>query len=142
VFGKNHVTASVCHQKLRPTTVAELKIGDIIYTTNKLGQRVEAPIINKDSVKVTADHQLIDIILEDGRRIKCTPDHPNRDYSLMSSLRIGHYLEGSEIIEISYENYTQPYTFDILPAGETGIYWANGIRLGSTLFVEQLSANK
>jgi hypothetical protein len=32
--------------------------------------------------------------------------------------------------------YTGEYTYDILPAGETGIYWANGIPLKSTLFLK------
>lgn len=121
--------------------VSDLKIGDIIYTTNKEGQRIEAPIINKDSVKVAFNHLLINILLEDGRRIKCTPEHPNADYSLLSSLKTGNLLDGSKVIEIHFEHYTQPYTFDILPAGETGVYWASGIRLGSTLFPEQLSIN-
>jgi hypothetical protein len=30
--------------------------------------------------------------------------------------------------------YDGGQTFDLLPAGGTGIYWANGIELGSTLF--------
>ena len=29
--------------------------------------------------------------------------------------------------------YTGHATFDLLPAGDTGFYWANGILIGSTL---------
>jgi hypothetical protein len=30
--------------------------------------------------------------------------------------------------------FSEEFTYDILPAGETGGYWANGIPLESTLF--------
>src|SRR3989442_783087 len=29
--------------------------------------------------------------------------------------------------------HAQPYTYDLLPSGDTGFYWANGILVGSTL---------
>jgi hypothetical protein len=29
--------------------------------------------------------------------------------------------------------YAEPETYDVLPAGATGCYWANGILVGSTL---------
>jgi hypothetical protein len=29
--------------------------------------------------------------------------------------------------------YGLPFTFDLLPSGPSGLYWANGVLLGSTL---------
>jgi len=33
----------------------------------------------------------------------------------------------------SFGRYAGEKTYDLLPAGDTGVYWANGILLGSTL---------
>lgn len=30
-------------------------------------------------------------------------------------------------------SYSNGYTYDVLPSGDTGLYWANGILIGSTL---------
>jgi hypothetical protein len=41
--------------------------------------------------------------------------------------------DGATIASIGWTPSTAPATYDILPAGPTGTYWANGILVGSTL---------
>jgi len=41
--------------------------------------------------------------------------------------------DGATIASIGWVQSTAPATYDLLPAGTTGDYWANGILIGSTL---------
>jgi hypothetical protein len=51
----------------------------------------------------------------------------------MGDLVAGEYLDGALITKVEIVSSDQPATYDILPAGDTGYYWANGILIGSTL---------
>jgi hypothetical protein len=42
-------------------------------------------------------------------------------------------IDGSRIASVERVAYSGGATYDILPAGATGAYWANGVLLGSTL---------
>jgi hypothetical protein len=42
-------------------------------------------------------------------------------------------LDGAHIASVDRVAYAGGATYDILPAGATGTYWANGVLLGSTL---------
>jgi len=37
------------------------------------------------------------------------------------------------VIKVERLGYTGTDTYDLLPSGNTGFYWANGILIGSTL---------
>jgi hypothetical protein len=47
-------------------------------------------------------------------------------------LNVGETLDGSRIVRIDRVPYVGD-TWDLLPAGPTGVYWAGSIRLKSTL---------
>lgn len=51
----------------------------------------------------------------------------------IGDLKSGDLLDGSWLVSSEAVRYGQAATYDVLPAGETGRYWANGILLGSTL---------
>jgi hypothetical protein len=46
---------------------------------------------------------------------------------------MGDSLDGGIILSAERARYTGSATYDLLPAGETGFYWANGILIASTL---------
>jgi hypothetical protein len=46
---------------------------------------------------------------------------------------LGDPVDGSGVILIENVPYSGSATYDLLPAGETGLYWADGVLLGSTL---------
>ena len=52
----------------------------------------------------------------------------------LGTLAVGDGLDGARVIGADLEPAEEECTYDILPAGETGGYWANGILLKSTLF--------
>ena len=61
-----------------------------------------------------------------------SPEHPAL-VGVVQDLRIGEAYDGSSIVKLDFVRYTGARTYDLLPAGTTGIYWAEGIPLRSTL---------
>ncbi len=51
----------------------------------------------------------------------------------MGTLIAGQQVDDAAIVSAEHVPYKGGFTYDILPAGETGFYWANGILIGSTL---------
>jgi len=116
-----------------PVRVEDLRVGDQVWTLNEAGERVNATILRVASVRVPATHQMVDVTLTDGRELWASPGHPTADGQLLGDLKVGDTVDGVRIIHIDQVPYSGTATFDILPSGDTGFYWANGILLGSTL---------
>ena len=114
-------------------SVENLRVGDPVWTMNEAGERVPAVILQAGSVKVPATHQVIHILLSDGRELWASPGHPTSDGRRLVDLNVGDVLDGASVTVIETMRYQGTATFDILPWGSTGFYWANGILLGSTL---------
>jgi hypothetical protein len=113
--------------------VADLHAGDLVWTLKGAGQRVAAPVILVTSVQVPAAHEMVHLILSDGRQLSASPGHPTVDGRSLGDLQIGDMLDGGLVTLAERVPYSQPATYDLLPAGATGWYWADGILLGSTL---------
>ncbi len=124
--------------------ISELATGDTVWTADKTGKRVAAPLVAVNKVNPGDDHQMVCIELADGRSLKATPEHPSADENRsIDQFNIGHVMDGSSVVKKYYMPYGEPHTFDILPAGETGTYWAKGVLIGSTLSAwYKLSAKK
>ena len=112
--------------------VENLRVGDPVWTMNEAGERVPAVILQAGSVKVPATHQVIHILLSDGRELWASPGHPTADRRRFVDLKAGDNLDGAIVLLVEYLRYQGTATFDILPSGGTGFYWANEILLGST----------
>ena len=106
--------------------VEELRVGDSVWTTNDAGERVSAVLLETGSVRVTASHQVIHVTLSDGRELWASPGHPTADGRALGNLKIGDPLDGAQITQFERVHYSGVFTFDILPSGRTGYYWANG----------------
>ena len=113
--------------------VQVLKVGDAVWTVDASGSRVASTLLRTSVVPVPAGHLLIHVILQDGRELWASPGHPTADGRRMGDLVAGEYLDGALITKVEIVSSDQPATYDILPAGDTGYYWANGILIGSTL---------
>jgi len=59
--------------------------------------------------------------------------HPTADGRKVGELKAGDRYDGAVVTSAALVAYTGGATFDVLPAGATGTYWANGVLLGSTL---------
>ena len=113
--------------------VEELQVGDQVWTKNAAGARVLAVILRVGSVRVPATHQVIHVILSDGRELWASPGHPTADGRILADLNLGDILDGAPVTVVERLQYQGTATFDILPSGGTGFYWANGVLLSSTL---------
>jgi len=115
------------------TPVEKLRIGDPVWSVNAMGERVSATILKVSSVAVPAGHPLVNVTLADGRKIAASPGHPTTDGRTFGEIRTGDYLDGVRVTQVDVLPSDQPATFDLLPSGPTGFYWANGVLIGSTL---------
>ena len=114
--------------------VEDLRIGDIVLTTDGSGARVSAPLVTIGSTPVPPTHRVVHLVLADGRTVNVSPGHPAADGQPVGDLAAGDRYDGAIVTSAQLVPYTGGATFDVLPAGATGMYWANGVPLGSTLF--------
>ena len=113
--------------------VETLRVGDAIWTSDATGIRSAAIIIQTGRAHVPPDHQVAHIVLSDKRELWVSLGHPTSDGRRVRDLQIGDLLDGARVTHLNQTTYDQPATYDILPSGGTGFYWANGILIGSTL---------
>ena len=75
--------------------------------------------------------------LDDGTVLEISPGHPTGDGRTFADLRADglldetHRVRASTIVPYAYQR-----TYDILPASDTGTYFAGGALVGSTLHSE------
>lgn len=115
-----------------PVLVTDLAVGDLVWTTDERGDRVASPIVETGSTVARPGHEVVRVLLADGRAVTASPGHPTADGRTIGSLGVGDELDGSKISAIERVPYSGR-TFDLLPAGPTGLYWADGVLLASTL---------
>lgn len=110
-----------------------LQPGMAVWTSNKDGERVPGVIIKTSKTPVERDHQMVQLILDDGRKLLVSPGHPTVDGRTAGDLKAYDLYDGVSIVTTERVAYDDIFTYDILPSGETGFYWANGIIMDSTL---------
>jgi hypothetical protein len=113
--------------------VQDLRVGMLAWTLDKAGLRVAQPLLQVSRTLVPSDHQVVHLVLEDGRQLWVSPGHPTSDGRHIGQLQTGDTLDGATVLSARLVPYAAPATYDLLPAGDTGFYWANGILLASTL---------
>ena len=116
-----------------PINVKELKVGMAVLTQDSSGLKQTGIIINTGKTLVPPTHMMVHVILADKRELYVSPNHPTADGRLFGELGVGDTLDGSKITSVALVPYNGTYTYDILPSGPTGFYWANGILVKSTL---------
>jgi len=113
--------------------VEEMRVGMPVWTTAHGGDRVAGVVLKVVQVLVPVGHRVMHLKLADGRELFASPAHPTADGRTLSALLPGDLLDGSRITQIEQTVYIGAATYDILPSGPSGFYWANGILVGSTL---------
>jgi len=113
--------------------VEDLKIGDVVWTQDAAGARVALPLIQIGSTPVPTTHRVVQLRLSDSRAVDVSPGHPTADGRKVGDLTAGDSYDGAVVVSAELTPYAGGATFDVLPAGATGMYWANGVLLGSTI---------
>jgi hypothetical protein len=113
--------------------VTEIKVGMLVWTASAAGARIAEPVLEIGNMVVPSGHLMVHLILADGRELLASPGHRTADGRPLGSLARGDSLDGSIVSRWELVPYAGERTYDLLPAGPTGRYWANGILLSSTL---------
>ncbi|OGM14020.1 hypothetical protein A3D84_02825 [Candidatus Woesebacteria bacterium RIFCSPHIGHO2_02_FULL_42_20] len=113
--------------------IKDVVIGTPVWTTNDTGEPVAGTVQQVSHSLVPADFRIAHILLADGKELSASSGHPLGDGRLVGQIKDSDYIAGVKVIKVESKLYNQHYTYDILPSGGTGEYWANGILLKSTL---------
>ncbi len=114
-------------------SITDLKPGMLVFSLDMNGKKVVEPIELVSKVSVPESHMLCHLSLSDGRELLVSGGHPSSNGVEINNLSPGEAFDGAEIVSNNEVPYGAGYTYDLLPAGETGCYWADGVLLGSTL---------
>jgi len=68
--------------------------------------------------------------------VTASAGHPTADGRKVGELRAGDRLDGARVVAAMMVHLDDGATYDLLPSGPTGTYWADGVLLGSTLFAD------
>jgi hypothetical protein len=104
-----------------------------VWTEGADGSQVSAQVVEVGNTQVPAGHLMVHMTLADGRELLVSPGHRTGDGRQAGVLKIGDQLDGSVVTVWELVPYSGDRTYDLLPAGPTGRYWANGILMSSTL---------
>jgi hypothetical protein len=116
-----------------PVAVRDLAPGMPVWTAGLDGTRQAGLVVRTGNVSTPFGHRFIRLALADGRSVLVTAGHPTADGRNVGDLAPGDQLDGSSVVAAETVDTDVAATYDLLPSGPTGTYWANGIRLGSTL---------
>jgi ribosomal protein S8E len=87
-----------------------------------------------------ANHYVIRVELASGAVLEISARHPTADGRTFGDLRTGEKLGGVAIANARVVPYRHEATYDILPASDSGTYFAGGVLIGSTLGGAALSS--
>lgn len=113
-------------------SVRSIHEGDAVWTSDIHGTRQIVKVLKTTKIQVK-NHQMSHIKFDDGRQVYVSPSHPLADGRPIGSIVVGDTLDGSMVKLAELVPYKGDYTYDILPSGDTGTYWANGVLLKSTI---------
>ena len=113
--------------------VSAVRLGMLVWTSAPDGSRIAAPVILVGSIEVPPGHLMVHLVLADGRELLASPGHRTGDGRALGGMEAGDRLDGSTVAIWELVPYDGDRTYDLLPAGRTGSYWAGGILLSSTL---------
>lgn len=113
--------------------VPNVRAGMLVWTAARDGTRVAAAVLEVGSTPVPAGHLMVHLVMADGRNLLASPGHRTADGRALGTLAAGDQLDGSTVGVWELVPYAGDRTYDLLPAGPTATYWANGILLASTI---------
>jgi hypothetical protein len=113
--------------------IEDIRVGMRVWSIDEAGNRVATNVVLIGRTRVPASHQMVRIVLDDGRSVRASAGHPLVDGRPIVTLKAGDRLDGATVLSATSEPHDGGSTFDLLPDSPTGAYFADGIPLGSTL---------
>jgi hypothetical protein len=122
------------------TAIASLGVGDRVYSVDH-DRVVLVPLVEVHRTKVS-NHHVVHLELESGATLDVSGLHPTADGRKFSDLRSGDVVGGVRVMSAHVVPYSAAYTYDILPASDSGTYFAGGLLIGSTLGGDALTSRQ
>ena len=116
-----------------PLPVSQLRVGMPIWTLGPDAGRQLARVQSVGHVPMPFGHDAVRLVLADGRHVTASAGHPTLDGRSLGQLHVGDILDGSGVLSVEIIQMHDSGTYDVLPSGPSGAYWADGILLRSTL---------
>lgn len=114
-----------------PRAIASLRVGDHVLSVDD-GRVVDVPLVDVGKRKAH-HHRVVRVELSSGAVLEISAPHPTADGRTFGALRSGDTLSGDRVVSVATVPYTAEYTYDVLPASDSGTYFAAGALIGSTL---------
>jgi hypothetical protein len=111
--------------------IASLAVGDLVYSIHQ--GHVSIVPIAETGRQAQHDHHVVRLQLATGVVLHISPTHPTADGRTIGDLAAEDRLDGVRIVSAELVPYRHSHTYDILPASDTGTYYAGGVLIGSTL---------
>ncbi len=111
--------------------IAELRAGDAVYSVDH--GRLAVVRIAAVQRNPVHQHRVMRIELDDGSVLRISPRHPTADGRSFGDLARGQAFGAGRIAKAELVDYPEAFTYDILPASDTGSYFAGGVLIGSTM---------
>jgi hypothetical protein len=111
--------------------ISEIKVGDLVYSVDR-GRLAVVPVASVHRQSVSSAHRMVELRLA-STTLLLSPGHPTADGRTFGALAAGDRLDGVAVLGARLIRYDQPFTYDILPASDTGTYLVGGVLIGSTL---------
>jgi hypothetical protein len=111
--------------------IASLRVGELVYSLHE-GSMQAVPVLRVSRTAVR-HHRVRRLRLANGAVLHISAGHPTANGRPFADLIVGEQLGEQRISTIEEVPYDHPYTYDILPASDTGTYIAGGALIGSTL---------
>jgi hypothetical protein len=113
--------------------IEAIRVGMRVWSVDRAGRRIVATVIRTGQTPVPSSHEVVRLVLDDGRVVRASAGHPLADGRLLGAIRAGDHVDGAMVVSATSEPYAGGWTFDLLADGPTGDYFADGVLLGSTL---------
>jgi hypothetical protein len=113
--------------------IAALRAGDLVYSIDH-DAVVAVPVLQTQRARVHG-HRVVHVVLDGGVTLDISAGHPTADGRRFGDLASGARLDDRHVVASAVlVPYVGDATYDILPASDTGTYFAGGVAIGSTLF--------
>ncbi len=114
--------------------IDQLRVGDAVFTADAAGRRVVGTVRAVGSSPAPRHHRLVRLRLADGRILAASPGHPTAEGKPLADVSVGDRVDHVAVVAREQIAFDDDTTFDLLPDGNTGLYWADDVLVGSTLF--------
>lgn len=122
--------------------ISSLKPGDQIMVRISDADIAQVAIKKINKVPVKQPYKMIELTMEDGRKIRASGLHPVENGKTLSSYKKNDVILDYRIIAVNEVPYEGTHTWDLLTEGPPSRYRVNGVWMESTMQIESAAKER